>query len=55
MFHYCKIPCSKISDCQPSDDCKLEWKSGEGTGTTLVLNRNIAIDSEGMKQKDDLF
>lgn len=48
MFHHCKIPCTNRPNCEPSKECKIEWKIGMGTGNPVRTSKNIAIDGRGM-------
>lgn len=47
MFHHCKIPCTNRPNCEPSKECKIEWKIGMGTGNPVRTSKNIAIDGRG--------
>ncbi|XP_065943851.1 cell adhesion molecule-related/down-regulated by oncogenes [Magallana gigas] len=47
MFHHCKIPCSNRPNCEPSKECKIEWKIGMGTVNPVRTSKKIAIDGRG--------
>lgn len=47
MFHHCKIPCSNRPNCEPSKECKIEWKIGMGTDNPVRTSKKIAIDGRG--------
>lgn len=41
------ISCTGKPKCVPGNECKIEWKLGEGTSNTVAETKRIAVDKEG--------
>lgn len=41
------IKCTGKPKCVPGNECKIEWKLGEGTSNTVDETKRIAVDQEG--------
>ncbi|XP_063434962.1 neuroglian-like [Mytilus trossulus] len=47
QYRSVSIPCVGKRRCQPNDECRVEWKLGDGTSNTIRETKRIAIDKNG--------
>ncbi|CAG2257758.1 unnamed protein product [Mytilus edulis] len=47
QYRNVSIPCTGKRRCEPDDECRVEWKLGDGTSNTIRETERIAIDKKG--------
>ncbi|XP_052098960.1 uncharacterized protein LOC127733688 [Mytilus californianus] len=46
QFRSVSIPCRGKPKCKPKNECRVEWKLGDGTSNTIYETKRIAIDKD---------